>query len=118
MAEQAQDLNVILHRTGGLNAFAQQETDMRLAFGPAVAAGLASAALLAPTIGWTRTKAMPVARTLRAHLEIGETNGQFVIRPTPAPSQTSPDLFPIGASIRMDARLLQAGTRHHGELAR
>lgn len=91
---------------------------MRLAIGPAVAAGMVSAALLAPTIGWARPAAMPVALTPLAHLEIGEANGQFVIRPVPAASRTSPDLLPIGASIRIDARLIEAKARRYGELVR
>ncbi len=91
---------------------------MRLATWPAVAAGMASAALLATTIGWSRPAAMPVALTPLAHLDIVEANGQFVIRPKPAASATSPDLLPIGASIRIDARLIEAQARRYGELAR
>ena len=91
---------------------------MRLAIWPAVAAGMASAALLAPSIGWARPAKMPVALTPLAHLDISEANGQFVIRPKPAASQTSPELLPIGASIRIDARLLRAQARRYGELAR
>ena len=91
---------------------------MRLAIGPAVAAGMVSAALLAPTIGWARPAAMPAALTPLAHLDIGEANGQFVIRPIPAASRTSPDLLPIGVSIRIDARLVDAQARRYGELAR
>lgn len=91
---------------------------MRLVIRTAVAAGVVSAALLAPTIGWARPAKMPVALTPLAHLDIGEANGQFVIRPIPAASRTSPDLLPIGASIRIDARLLEAQARRYGELAR
>jgi hypothetical protein len=91
---------------------------MRLAIGPAVAAGMVSAALLAPSIGWSRPAKMPVALTPLAHLDIGEANGQFVIRPKPAASPTSSDLLPIGASIRIDARLLRAQAQRYGELAR
>jgi hypothetical protein len=61
---------------------------------------------------------MPVALTPLAHLDIGEANGQFVIRPKPAASPTSSDLLPIGASIRIDARLLRAQAQRYGELAR
>lgn len=91
---------------------------MRLAIWPAVAAGMASAALLAPTIGCARPAAMPVAPTPLAHLDIEEANGQFVMRPKPAASRTSPDRLPIGASIRIDARLIEAQARRYGELAR
>lgn len=91
---------------------------MRLVIRPAVAAGMVSAALLAPTIGWARPAKMPVAHAPLAHLDIGEADGQFVIRPIPAASRTSPDLLPIGASIRIDARLLEAQARRYGELAR
>ena len=87
---------------------------MRLAIGPAVAAGMVSAALLAPSIGWSRPAKMPVALTPLAHLDIGEANGQFVIRPKPAASPTSSDLL----SIRIDARLLRAQAQRYGELAR
>ncbi len=91
---------------------------MRLAIGPAVAAGMVSAALLAPSIGWSRPAKMPVTLTPLAQLDIREANGQFVIRPIPAASQTSSNLLPIGASIRIDARLLRAQARRYGELAR
>lgn len=91
---------------------------MRLVIRPAVAAGMVSAALLAPSIGWARPAKMPVAHAPLAHLDIGEANGQFVIRPIPAASPTSPDLLPIGASIRIDARLIEAQARRYGELAR
>jgi len=79
---------------------------------------MASAALLAPTIGWARPAAMPAALTPLAHLDIGEANGQFVIRPKPAASPTSSDLLPIGVSIRIDARLIEAQARRYGELVR
>ncbi len=91
---------------------------MRLAIWPAVAAGMASAALLAPSIGWSRPAKMPAALMPLAHLDIGEANGQFVIRPIPATSRTLPDLLPIGVSIRIDARLIEAQARRYGELVR
>jgi hypothetical protein len=61
---------------------------------------------------------MPVVLTPLAHFHIGEANGQFVIRPVPAASEASPDLLPIGASIRIDARLIEAQARRYGELVR
>ena len=91
---------------------------MRLVIRPAVAAGMVSAALLAPSMGRARPAKIPVAHAPLAHLDIGEANGQFVIRPIPAASPTSPDLLPIGASIRIDARLIEAQARRYGELAR